>query len=102
MHFRIIVFLSCLFFSLPAAGQGIKTILIEGQPAIDGNDVVVSLDTGVGATYQLRRRETLASGDWQNEGTAADGTGANVELRHEGALPMDKQSYDVLIVSPDS
>ena len=68
----------------------------------DGNDVVVSLDTGVGATYQLRRRDNLAAGDWANEGNAVDGTGEVVELRHANALPVDKHFYDVLVTSPDS
>jgi len=70
--------------------------------ATDGNDVVVSLDTGVGATYQLRRRDTFNSGDWANEGNVVDGTGEVVELRHSDALPIDKQFYDVLVTSPDS
>jgi hypothetical protein len=69
---------------------------------VDGNDVVMSLDTGIGATYQLRRRDTLNAGDWQNEGSQADGTGNNIDLRHSNALPTDEQFYDVLITLPDS
>ena len=68
----------------------------------DGNDVVVSLDTGVGATYQLRRNSAPEVDGWVNEGTAADGTGDTIELRHPNALPIDKRFYDVLITSPDS
>jgi hypothetical protein len=70
--------------------------------AVDGNDVVVSLNTGLGQTYQLRRRDTLAEGDWQNEGSVAEGTGSKLELRHPDALPIDKQFYDVVVTSPDS
>lgn len=69
---------------------------------VDGNGIVVNLDTGLGATYQLRRRDTLNAGDWQNEGAAADGTGNSIDLRHPNALPTDKQFYDVLITLPDS
>jgi hypothetical protein len=70
--------------------------------SVDVNDVVVSLDTGIGATYQLRRRDTLNAGDWQSEGSPADGTGNNIELRHPNALPTDRQFYDVLITLPES
>lgn len=68
---------------------------------VDGSDVVVSLDTEIGATYQLRRRDTLAAGDWQNEGNPSVGTGALLELRHPNALPLNKQFYDVLVNRPD-
>ena len=70
--------------------------------AVDGNDVVVSLDTGIGATYQLRRRDSLAEGDWQLEGAPADGTGNSINLRHTDALPVDRQFYEVFITLPDS
>lgn len=68
----------------------------------DGNDVLVSLDTGIGATYQLRRRTDLAAGDWANEGSAIDGTGDVLDLRHADVLPTDMQFYDVLVTTPDS
>ena len=83
-------------------GQELEGSTVTDVEMVDGNGIVVNLDTGLGATYQLRRRDTLNAGDWQNEGAAADGTGNSIDLRHPNALPTDKQFYDMLITLPDS
>lgn len=83
-------------------GQELEGSRVTDVEMVDGNGIVVNLDTGLGATYQLRRRDTLNAGDWQNEGAAADATGNSIDLRHPNALGTDKQFYDVLITLPDS
>jgi hypothetical protein len=83
-------------------GQELEGSRVTDVEMVDGNGIVVTLDTGLGATYQLRRRDTLNAGDWQNEGAAADATGNSIDLRHPNALGTDKQFYDVLITLPDS
>ena len=60
-------------------------------------DVVVSVTTQVGYTYQLQTSSNWASGSWTNVGAAASGTGGLLALAHSNGATALQRFYRVLI-----
>jgi hypothetical protein len=60
-------------------------------------DVVVSMATEVGFTYQLQTSSSLAPGNWTNLGAAASGTGGLRALTHANGTAGPRRFYRVVI-----
>ena len=59
-------------------------------------DVVVSVTTQVGFTYQLQTSSNLAPDSWTNVGTAASGTGGLLALPHPNGATDSRRFYRVV------
>ena len=64
---------------------------------IDGDDVILTIPSSTGSTFQLQWRDSLIQGSWINEGSAIPGDGSEIELRHVGGALLGGQFYRVEI-----
>ena len=60
-----------------------------------GSDVVITVSTQIGSTYQLQTTTSLSPTDWQNIGAAVAGNDGLIALPHADAGSDNKRFYRV-------
>ncbi len=61
-----------------------------------GSDVVITISTQIGSTYQLQTSSSLSPADWQNVGVAVAGNEGLVALPHANAASESQRFYRVV------
>jgi hypothetical protein len=67
-----------------------------GHPRLEGLEVVITVPSVTGSTYQLQSLDSLSSKQWQDVGSPVSGTDEVIELRHENGGSSEERFYRVL------
>ena len=74
------------------------SVLKAISTAINGNDVIITIATVPGKTYQLETSTSLLPGSWQNAGAAIQASGPTTQFPHPGGAGDPKRFYRARVV----
>ena len=75
-----------------------SSVLKAISTAISGSDVVITIATVPGKTYQLETSSTLLQGSWQETGGPVQATGPSTPFLHTGGAVDPKRFYRARVV----
>jgi T5SS/PEP-CTERM-associated repeat protein len=81
----------------PDNGLSIPTVR---DITFSGGNALVKIQSVTGKNYQLQRRDSISSGDWEDVGSPQPGNGGVLELVDPGGAAQPQRLYRVKIPSP--
>ena len=76
------------------------SLLRATATALAGNDVIITVATVPGKSYQLETSTTLATGDWDEVGSPVTATDSTTVFTHPGGAGEPRRFHRVRVVAP--